>query len=105
MGDYSTDGVKSHLFVSNDPGKQLTIHFDELSLSNTSHLLVFSGSEPRFDNLLYELNAYSELPEIIESPNDTLMVYFIPGEETSGGWSSIVQPSPGIAVGDVYKQS
>lgn len=104
-GDYSTDGVKSHLFVSNEPGTQLTIHFESLYLSNTSHLLVFSGSEPRFDNLLYELNAHSELPEIIESPNDTLMVYFIPGEEASGGWSSIVQPSPGIAVGDIYKQS
>jgi len=103
--EYSTDGVMSHLFVSTHPGTPMTIHFESLDLSNTSHLLVFSGSEPRFDNLLYELNAYSNIPEIIVSPNDTLMVYFIPGEETSDGWSSIVQPAPGVAIGDIYKQS
>lgn len=103
--DYSTDGVMSHLFVNEEAGTPMTIHFESLDLSNTSHLLLFSGSEPRFDNLLYELNAYSNIPEIIVSPNDTLMVYFIPGEETSGGWSSIVQPAPGVAVGDIYKQS
>ena len=104
-GDYGTDGVVSHLFVSEEPGTQLTLHFDSLNLSNTSHLLFFSGSQPRFDDLICELNAYSSIPDIIVSPNDTLMVYLIPGEETSSGWSSIVQPAPGIAIGDIYKQS
>ena len=103
--DYSTGDVTSHLFVSADEGTQLTIHFESMYLSNTSHLLVFSGSEPRFDALLCELNTYSDIPEIIVSPTDTLMVYFIPGEEASSGWTSIVQPAPGVAVGDIYKQS
>lgn len=103
--DYSTNGVMSYLFTGFGHDVPLTIHFESLYLSTTSHLLIFSGSQPRFDALLYELNAYSNIPDIIVSPNDTLMVYFIPGEESSGGWSSIVQPAPGIAIGDVYKQS
>ena len=107
-GDYHAgqqDSNSSHLFVSQQIGHPLTIHFDSLNLSNTSHLLIFSGSEPRFDALIYELNGYSPNPNIIVSPTDTLMVYFIPGEESASGWSAIVQPSPGIAIGDIYKQN
>lgn len=104
-GNYSAisgGGHQEHLFVSQAPGHAVTLHLNELDLSLTSHLIFFSGSQPLFDSILYELNSESTIPDIIVSNSDTMLVYFIPGEETAAGWSAFVRPAPGIAVADVY---
>lgn len=99
VGDESANS--KHVFINTESDHPLTIHFEKLELANTSYLLFFSSSEPLIDHLICSVSSYDEIPEIIVSPNDTLMVYFIPGEETSAGWRAIVQPSPGIAIADV----
>ena len=94
-----------YMFVNTENDQQLSIHFDSLILSSTSYLLVFSTGEPLFDGLLYEFTEYASVPDIIVSPTDTLMLYFIPGDMSASGWSAIVQPTPGIAIADIYKQN
>lgn len=104
-GDYSSipnGGHQEHLFVSQAPGHPVTLHFNELNLSVTSHLIVFTGTEPLFDSILYEFDFESILPDVIVSNGNSMLVYFIPGDETAAGWSAYVRPSPGIVVADVY---
>jgi hypothetical protein len=104
-GNYSPisgGGHQEHLFISQAPGHPVTLHLNELDLSLTSHLIFFSGSQPLFDSILCELNSESIIPDVIVSNSDTLLAYFIPGEETAAGWSAFVRPAPGIAVADVY---
>jgi len=103
-GDYFAGQDAPHIqqvFVNTESDKPLTIHFDSLNLSSTSHLFLFSSSQPLTSHQFYELNCYSSVPDIIVSPNDTLMVYFVPGDIPSWGWRATVQPSPGIAIADV----
>lgn len=99
VGDESANS--KHVFINTENDHPLTIHFDKLELANTSYLLFFSSAEPLVDHLICSVSSYDEIPDIIVSPNDTLMVYFIPGEENSAGWRAIVQPAPGIAIADV----
>lgn len=101
-GEYpSGAGHTKQVFVNMETDKPLTIHFDSLDLSSTSHLFLFSSTEPIMDHLICELNSYSTVPDIIVSPNDTMMVYFVPGDLSGWGWRAIVQPSPGVAIADV----
>ena len=103
-GDYAAgqdaDNIKQ-VFINTESDQPLTIHFDSLNLSSTAHMFFFSSADPITSKLFYELNSYSSVPDIIVSPNDTLMIYFIPGDIPSWGWRATVQPSPGVAIADV----
>lgn len=100
-----TVGTISHLFVCDVPGHPVCIHFNDLELSNTSHLLFFSGHDPLVDSLILELNSGSVIPDVVASNSSEMLVYFIPGQESEAGWSAIVKPAPGIAVADIYRHS
>lgn len=100
-----TAGTVSHLFVCDEPGHPVCIHFNNLELSNTSHLLIFSGHAPLADSLILELNSGSVIPDVVASNSSEMLVYFIPGQETEAGWSAIVKPAPGIAIADIYRHS
>lgn len=103
-GDYPVDANHTkHVFVNTESDKPLTIHFDSLNLSSTAHLFLFSSALPVQNHLICELTSYTTVPDIIVSPNDTLMAYFVPGDLSEWGWRATVQPSPGIAIADVMR--
>lgn len=104
-GDYSTmegTGHQTKLFYTTQPGMPVTLHFNTLDLSVTSHLYIFSGSQPIMDSLLYHFENGSNPPDVVMSRGDTMLLYFMPGEEPGAGWEAYVRPSPGIAIGDIY---
>lgn len=104
-GDYSTidgGGYQTHLFYTTQPGMPVTLHFDYVDLSVTSHLYIFSGSHATTDSLLYDFSTDSAIPDVLVSRSDTMLVYFVPGEEKASGWGAFVRPAPGIAVADIY---
>lgn len=103
-GDYAPGEIIRQSFVSTD-GRQLTMKIDELHLSNTSHLLVISGTELVIDSVLYDLTNISNIPEIIISNGTALTLYFMAGMVPSSGWSAIVEPVPGIAIVDVFQKT
>ena len=100
--DYTAGpGHQKQVFVNTDSDQPLTIHFDSLNLSSTSHLFLFSSSEPVMDHLISQFDCYSSVPDIVVSPNDTLMVYFVPGDLPGWGWRATVQTIPGVAIAEV----
>ncbi len=103
-GDYSVGTNVRHTYTTTD-GKPITIHFEELNLSETSHLFIINGSELNVDSILYDLTAGSENPGIITTPSNTLTLYFVPGMKPAPGWSAIVEHSPGMSVADVWKKN
>lgn len=103
-GDYSVGTNVRHTYTTTD-GKPITIHFEELNLSETSHLFIISGTELNVDSVLFDLTAGSPNPGLISSNGNALTLYFMPGMKTAAGWSAIVEHSPGMAVADVWKKN
>ncbi len=103
-GDYSVGTNVRHTYTTSD-GKPVTIHFEDLNLSETSHLFIIAGSELNVDSILYDLTAGSENPGIITTPGNTLTLFFMPGMKPSAGWNAIVEHSPGMSVADVWKKN
>lgn len=99
-GDYQTGESLLHSFSTAD-GKPVTLHFDELDLSNTAHLFIFSGTEFVEDSVLCELSRGSSNPGLLTSYGNTISLYFLPGLMPASGWSAIVEHSPGMSVADV----
>ncbi|MBP5650355.1 MAG: hypothetical protein J6X01_04685 [Bacteroidales bacterium] len=100
-GDYSQDEFIKHTFVSTD-GRQLALRVLDWNLSNTSHLVVISGTELELDSVLYELSGISYIPDIIFSRGNAMTLYFMSGVLTDEGMELLVEPVPGIAIADVY---
>ena len=103
-GDYSTGTNMRHTYTTTD-GKPVTIHFEELELSETAHLFIITGPNLSVDSILYDLTAGSENPGIITTHGNTLTLYFVPGMKPSAGWNAIVEHSPGMSVADVWKKN
>jgi hypothetical protein len=103
-GNYSTGTSVRHTYTTED-GKPVTIHFEELNLSETAHLFVITGTTLSADSLLYDLTAGSDLPGVISSHGNALTLYFIPGMKSAAGWSAIVEHSPGMSIADVWNKS
>ena len=103
-GNYEAGTSSRHTFTTTD-GKPATIHFEELSLSETSHLFVITGTELNVDSVLYDLTAGSENPGVISSNGNTLTLYFLPGMKPAAGWNAIVEHSPGMSVADVWRRN
>jgi len=103
-GNYSTGTNIRHTYTTTD-GKPVTIHFEELNLSETSHLFIITGSELNVDSVLYDLTAGSKNPGVITTHGNTLTLYFMPGMKPSAGWNAIVEHSPGMSVADVWKKN
>ena len=102
--DYSAGEMIKHTFRTTD-GQPVTIKFQNLELSNTSHLFIISGEEPLIDSVLFDITSGSEYPEIIVSNGNTLTLYFMSGMMASGGWSALVEHTPGMAMADVWKEN
>ncbi len=103
-GDYATGTNTKHTYTTTD-GKPVTIHFEELNLSETAHLFVINGTALNVDSVLYDLTAGSPNPGVISSNGNALTLYFIPGMKSAAGWSAIVEHSPGMSIADVYKKN
>ena len=101
-GNYSTGTNVRHTYTTTD-GKPVTIHFEELNLSETSHLFVITGSELSVDSVLYDLTAGSPNPGVITTDGNTLTLYFVPGMKPAAGWNAVVEHSPGMSIADVWK--
>lgn len=96
---------QTHLFVNED-NRQVVIHFDTLSLADGSSLSIFSGGSINADSLLIQFtgneeNAIRNIPDIIMSKGNKLLVYFKPGPIAGLGWTAYVRSSPAIAIADV----
>ena len=103
-GDYSVGANTRHTYITAD-GKPVSIHFEELDLSETAHLLVITGTALSVDSVLYDLTAGSPNPGIITSHGNALTLYFIPGMKPASGWNAIVEHVPGMAVAEVWKRN
>ncbi len=103
-GYYSSGELIKQTFITTD-GRQLALRMDELTLSNTSHLLVISGTELEMDSVMYDLTNISHVPPVIISNGNALTLYFMAGMVPYAGWSAVVEPVPGIAVADVYRKT
>ncbi len=103
-GDYGTGANTRHTYTTTD-GKSVTIHFDDLDLSETSHLLIITGTVLSIDSVLYDLTAGSANPGVVTSHGNALTLYFIPGMKPAPGWSAIVEHQPGMSVADVWKKN
>ena len=103
-GDYGTGANTRHTYTTTD-GKSVTIHFDDLDLSETSHLLIITGTVLSIDSVLYDLSAGSANPGVVTSHGNALTLYFIPGMKPAPGWSAIVEHQPGMSVADVWKMN
>ena len=101
-GNYSTGANVRHTYTTSD-GKPVSVHFEELNLSETAHLFVITGSELNVDSVLYDLTAGSPDPGVITTAHNTLTLYFVPGMKPAAGWKAIVEHSPGISIADVWK--
>jgi len=101
-GNYSSGTNVRHTYTTTD-GKPVTIHFEELDLSETSHLFVITGSELSVDSILYDLTAGSPNPGVITTDGNTLTLYFVPGMKPAAGWKAIVEHCPGISIADVWR--
>ena len=102
-GDYGTGEMIKQTFIA-DSGRKVVMIIDRDSwdLSNTSTLLVISGTELEPDSVMYELTKGGYLPEIIISKGSALTLFFMSGEIAAGGWSALVEPMPGVAIADAY---
>ena len=103
-GNYEVGTSSRQTFTTTD-GKPATIRFEELELSETSHLFVITGTELNVDSVLYDLTAGSENPGVISSNGNTLTLYFLPGMKPAAGWNAIVEHSPGMSVADVWRRN
>ena len=102
-GDYIPGERIVHRLVSSD-GKPVSILFEEMSVSTTSHLLVISGGGLSPDSVLYDFTAGMENPGLLVSNGDTLTLFFISGEVPAAGWSAVAGQAPGVAIADVWKR-
>lgn len=98
---YPVLGESVHRFHSAD-GRPLVLRFDMLDLSTTSHLWIYSGVEMVQDSLMMDLSRGSWYPELIVSKGNTFTLHFKSGSVSAAGWSATVEPSPGIAIADVW---
>ena len=103
-GNYQPGQVVKQVFHTTD-GLPVTLKFDELNLSQSSHLFVISGSQLHPDSVLYDFTYGSVPPELVVSRADTLTLYFLAGQMGAAGWNAIVEHEPGIAIADVWKPS
>ena len=103
-GNYSTGTNVRHTYTTTD-GKPVTIHFEELNLSETAHLFVINGTALNVDSVLYDLTAGSPNPGVISSNGNALTLFFMPGMKPDAGWNAIVEHSPGMSIADVYKKN
>lgn len=103
-GNYSSGEVLTQTFVSTD-GRPISLKFDELELSNTSHLLVISGTDMDMDSIMYDLTNLSIIPEMIISNGNAMTLMFLSGMVPGKGWSAIISPLPGVAIADVYNRT
>jgi hypothetical protein len=103
-GNYTAGQTYRHTYTTTD-GKPVTIHFEELNLSETSHLVIISGDLLHTDSILYNLTAGSPNPGMVTSRGNALTLYFIPGMKSATGWSAIVEHQPGISIADVWKKN
>lgn len=103
-GAYTQGENIFHTFTSTD-GEPISILFEELNLSTTSHLYVFSGHELVPDSMLNVFTYNSPLPDLITSSGNELSLYFVAGMSTGAGWSAIVQHEPGVVMADVFERA
>lgn len=99
--NYPVRNTAEHHFRSAD-GRPLLIHFDRIELSQTAHLMIFTGNEPKSDSLLWELTEGSWKPGVLMSAGDALTLLFTSGNIADEGWSAVVECAPGVAVADVW---
>lgn len=102
--NYSQGEVLTQTFVSTD-GRPITLRFDELDLSNTSHLLVISGTTLDLDSIMYDLTNLSNIPELIISNGRAMTLMFLAGMVPARGWSAVVAPLPGVVIADAYNRT
>lgn len=100
-GNYPLLSESTHRFRSAD-GRPLVIHFNRMSLSNTSHLSIFTGKEMHPDSLLFDYARGSWNPGMLVSEGGWLTLCFRNGADAAAGWEAIVEPVPGIAVAEVW---
>lgn len=94
----------AHRFQSHD-STRISITFKELSLSNSSHLMIFTGNEANEDSLLYDLTGGSLNPGTVMSEGNALTLYFQSALSIAAGWEAWVESAPGIAVADVWRKN
>lgn len=98
--DYPVPDVVTHHFRSAN-GRPLAIQFDHFSLSQTSHLQIFTGYEPNTDSLLWDFTDGSWNPGMLLSAGDAFTICFNSGRIPDEGWSAVVECAPGVAMADV----
>lgn len=89
-----------HHFHSTD-SLPLSISFDQLNLSPSDHLLIFSGDTISPDSLLCDLNHNSQAPCHFQSKGEALTLCYYGQDTQFSDWRAIVESSPGIAVAEV----
>lgn len=100
-GHYPALSSAVHRFRSAD-GRPIVLHFEELALSKTSHLQIFTGEELHADSLLWDLTAGSWNPGMVISSGKALTLRFSSGKISAAGWSAVVECAPGVAIADVW---
>lgn len=89
-----------HRFHTSD-GTRASIHFDELALAKSAHLLIFSGDSINTDSLLLDLSYETGTPKTAVSYGNSLTVLYMGQNTLNSDWSAVVETAPGIAVADV----
>ena len=94
------NGRITHHFHSTD-SLPLSISFDQLQLSPSGHLLVFTGDTIVPDSLLCDLSQNSQVPCHFQSKSGALTLCYFSMDTQFSDWRAIVESSPGIAVAEV----
>ena len=102
--NYGTQEHFTHRFQSTD-STRISITFNRLNLSNSAHLVIFSGDTPCSDSVLYDLTSGSLNPGTVISKGNSLTLFFSSKLSTAEGWDAWVESEPGIAIADVWHKS
>lgn len=94
----------THRFQSTD-NTRISITFNKLNLTNSTHLVIFSGDTPCSDSVLYDLTSGSLNPGTVISKGNSLTLFFISNLSTAEGWDAWVECEPGIAIADVWRKN
>ena len=100
---YSSFEHLVHRFQSSD-STRISITFKELRLNNSSHLMIFMGSEVNPDSILYDFTGSSQNPGTVVSDGNALTVFFQSALPVAAGWEAVVESAPGVAIADAKRK-
>jgi len=93
-----------HRFRTSD-STRVSIHFDDLNLAGSAHLLIFSGETMSNDSLLINLTNSSLSSQTVISTGNLLTVCYLGNNTSKSDWSAVVEAAPGIAIADIRKNA